>query len=100
DLAVREDMLVLPPRGLRRGFADLINAYNSQRVGAGTVALGIAQGAFEKAVAFAKERKQFGRPIAEFQGLQWMLADMAGAAPAARRLSHPACLRPAYLPAP
>jgi hypothetical protein len=36
-------MLVLPPRGLRRGFADLIDAYNSQRVGAGTVALGLAR---------------------------------------------------------
>ena len=92
DLAVHEDMLVLPPRGLRRGFADLINAYNSQRVGAGTVALGIAQGAFEKAVAFVKERKQFGRPIAEFQGLQWMLADMAIALNAARLSLHQAAL--------
>ena len=92
DLAVHEDMLVLPPRGLRRGFADLINAYNSQRVGAGTVALGIAQGAFEKAVAFVKERKQFGRPIAEFQGLQWMLADMAIALNAARLSLHQASL--------
>jgi alkylation response protein AidB-like acyl-CoA dehydrogenase len=91
-LAVHEDMLVLPPRGLRRGFADLINAYNSQRVGAGTVALGIAQGAFEKAVAFAKQRKQFGRPIAEFQGLQWMLADMAIALNAARLSLHQAAL--------
>ena len=92
DLAVHEDMLVLPPRGLRRGFADLINAYNSQRVGAGTVALGIAQGAFEKAVAFVKEREQFGRPIAEFQGLQWMLADMAIALNAARLSLHQASL--------
>jgi alkylation response protein AidB-like acyl-CoA dehydrogenase len=92
DLAVHEDMLVLPPRGLRRGFADLMNAYNSQRVGAGTVALGIAQGAFEKAVAFVKERKQFGRPIAEFQGLQWMLADMAIALNAARLSLHQAAL--------
>ena len=54
-----------------------MQAYNAQRVGAGTVALGIAQGAFEEAVAYAKRREQFGRPIAEFQGLQWMLADMA-----------------------
>jgi hypothetical protein len=68
NLEIPDDMLVLPPRGLRRGFADLIDAYNSQRVGAGTVALGLAQGAFEKAMAFVKERKQFGRPIAEFQG--------------------------------
>jgi alkylation response protein AidB-like acyl-CoA dehydrogenase len=92
DLAIQDDMLVLPPRGLRRGFADLINAYNSQRVGAGTVALGIAQGAFEKAVAFVKERRQFGRPIAEFQGLQWMLADMAVALNAARLSLHQAAV--------
>ncbi|MGJ4931542.1 3-sulfinopropanoyl-CoA desulfinase [Bradyrhizobium sp. HKCCYLS2038] len=89
-LEVREDMLVLPPRGLRGGFADLINAYNSQRVGAGTVALGIAQGAFEKAVTFVKEREQFGRPLAEFQGLQWIVADMAVALNAARLSLHQA----------
>jgi 3-sulfinopropanoyl-CoA desulfinase len=92
DLEVKEEMLVLPPRGLRRGFADLINAYNSQRVGAGTVALGIAQGAFEKALSFAKEREQFGRPIAEFQGLQWMLADMSVSLNSARLSLHQAAL--------
>ncbi|SHG79083.1 3-sulfinopropanoyl-CoA desulfinase [Bradyrhizobium erythrophlei] len=92
DLEVKEEMLVLPPRGLQRGFADLINAYNSQRVGAGTVALGIAQGAFEKALSFAKEREQFGRPIAEFQGLQWMLADMSVSLNAARLSLHQAAL--------
>lgn len=91
-LEIRDDMLVLPPRGLRRGFADLIDAYNSQRVGAGTVALGIAQGAFEKSLAFVKEREQFGRPIAEFQGLQWMVADMAVAVNAARLSLHQAAL--------
>jgi 3-sulfinopropanoyl-CoA desulfinase len=92
DLEVKDDMLVLPPRGLRRGFADLINAYNSQRVGAGTVALGIAQGAFERSLKFVKEREQFGRPIAEFQGLQWMVADMAVGLNAARLSLHQAAL--------
>jgi alkylation response protein AidB-like acyl-CoA dehydrogenase len=76
NLEVPEAMLLLPPSGLRRGFADLMNAYNSQRVGAGTVAMGIAAGALEHALVWAKERAQFGRPIGEFQGLQWMLADM------------------------
>ena len=76
-MEVSEDALVMPPRGLRKGFADLMDAYNSQRVGAGTMALGIAQGAYEHALAYVKEREQFGRPIYEFQGLQWMLADMA-----------------------
>ena len=77
DLFVPESMALIPPEGIKRGFAGLMNAYNSQRVGAGTVALGIAEGAYENALAYAGEREQFGRPIAEFQGLQWMLADMS-----------------------
>lgn len=88
DLAVPATALVVPPKGLRKGFAGLMNAYNAQRVGAGTVALGIAQAAFEEAVAHVKERRQFGRPIAEFQGLQWMLADMSVQLDAARLMLH------------
>lgn len=86
DLALPIDRLLLPPDGLKRGFAGLMNAYNAQRVGAGTVALGLAEGAYRRALAFAKEREQFGRPIAEFQGLQWMLADMSVQLEAARAL--------------
>ncbi len=88
DLHVGADMVLLPPSGFRRGFADLMNAYNAQRVGAGTVALGIATGAYEQALAFTKQREQFGRPIAEFQGLQWMLADMSTRLEAARSLTY------------
>ena len=88
DLEVHESMAVIPPQGIRRGFAGLMTAYNSQRVGAGTVALGIAQGAYEKALAYAQEREQFGRPIAEFQGLQWMLVDMSVQLEAARSLIY------------
>ena len=84
DLEVSDDMIVIPPEGLRRGFASLMNAYNGQRVGAATVALGIAQGAYELALDYSRTREQFGRPICEFQGLQWMLADMATALDAAR----------------
>lgn len=86
DLKVHKSMLVALPGGLKRGFAALMNAYNAQRVGAGTVALGIAQGAFEEGTAYLKSRHQFGRPIAEFQGLQWMLADMSTQLEAARLL--------------
>ena len=84
DLLVHKSMMVVPPGGLKKGFAALMNAYNAQRVGAGTVALGIAQGAFEEGVAYLKQRQQFGRPIAEFQGLQWMAADMSVQLEAAR----------------
>ncbi len=87
-LKVHEAMLLKPMGDLRKGFAALMNAYNAQRVGAGTVALGIAQGAFEEAVEYTKQRRQFGRPIAEFQGLQWMIADMSIALDAARLLIH------------
>ncbi len=76
DMVIHEDMMVVPPSGIRRGFAGLMNAYNSQRVGAATVALGIAEGAYAHALDYAQSREQFGRPICEFQGLQWMLADM------------------------
>ncbi|CAE6959137.1 3-sulfinopropanoyl-CoA desulfinase [Paraburkholderia domus] len=100
DLEVAGDMVLVPPSGVRRGFADLINAYNSQRVGAATVALGIAQGAFDQAARFVKERHQFGRPIAEFQGLQWMLADMAVQLNAARLGIHQAAKSAAPFPDP
>jgi alkylation response protein AidB-like acyl-CoA dehydrogenase len=90
NLEVPASMAVLPPSGLRRGFADLMNAYNSQRVGAGTVAIGVAAGALELALDFAKEREQFGRPIGEFQGLQWMLADMQTQLTASRLILYQA----------
>lgn len=86
DLEISEEMAVIPPEGLKRGFASLMNAYNGQRVGAGTVAMGIAAGAYELALEFSRERNQFGRPICEFQGLQWMLVDMHTQIEAARLL--------------
>lgn len=90
DLAVDETMALVPPSGFRHGFADLMNAYNSQRVGAGTIAMGVAAGALEKAKAYLLDRQQFGRPLAEFQGLQWMIADMETQVHAARLMLHDA----------
>jgi alkylation response protein AidB-like acyl-CoA dehydrogenase len=84
NLRLSADRLITPPDGLKRGFAGLMNAYNAQRVGAATVALGLARGAFELARDYLGARHQFGRPIAEFQGLQWMIADMATRIDAAR----------------
>ena len=84
NLEIPDDMVVVPPQGLKRGFAGLMNAYNAQRIGAATVSLGIAQGAFDLALEYAKSREQFGRPICEFQGLQWILVDMSTALEAAR----------------
>ncbi len=90
DLEVTEDFVLKPPSGFRRGFADLMTAYNSQRVGAGTIAMGVAAGAVEHAKRYLKERHQFGRPLAEFQGLQWMLADMDAGVHASRLMLHEA----------
>lgn len=76
DLWLPEERMIRLPGGPGAGFATLMTAYNSQRVGAGTVALGLAQGAFDAALDYSQRREQFGRPICEFQGLQWSLADM------------------------
>ena len=65
--------LVVPPGG----FGKLMAAYNGQRVGAAAVSLGIGRGALDVAVAYARARRQFGRPIGEFQAIQLLLADMA-----------------------
>ncbi|RMF87720.1 MAG: acyl-CoA dehydrogenase [Nitrospinota bacterium] len=80
----RENLIVEPGEGFKR----LMQAYNGQRCGAAAVALGIAQGAFDLAVRYTQERRQFGRELADFQGIQWMLADMAIALEAGRLLLY------------
>ena len=90
DVAIDAALVLKPPSGFQRGFADLMTAYNSQRVGAGTVALGLGAGALDHAKRYLLSRHQFGRPIAEFQGLQWMLADMDVAVHASRLMLHEA----------
>ncbi len=70
-----------------RGFKVAMEALDSGRIGIASQAVGIARAAFEKALAHAKERKQFGRPIHEFQAIQWKLADMATKIEAAHLLT-------------
>ena len=86
ELEVPDGMVLRAPGGFKRGFGKLMDAYNGQRVGAATAALGIAAGAYDHALAFVQQRRQFGRPIAEFQGLGWMLADMSIKLEASRAL--------------
>ena len=76
DLEVPQEMVLIPPEGLRHGFAGLMNAYNGQRVGAGTVALGIATGAYELALEYSQQREQFGRLIGSFQAVKHMCAEV------------------------
>ena len=68
------------------GFAFAMNTLNGGRIGIASQALGIASGAYELAVKYAKERKAFGKPIAEHQGIQFKLAEMATQIDAARLL--------------
>lgn len=90
NLEIDEAFMIRPPSGFKRGFADLMTAYNSQRVGAGTIAMGVAAGALDHAKRYLRERHQFGRPLQEFQGLQWMLADMDASVHASRLMLHEA----------
>lgn len=92
DMFVPDAMVIRPPGGFRHGFGALMSAYNGQRVGAATVAHGLAVGACERAVDYARKREQFGRPIAEFQGIQWMIADMTTGLSAAQALIYMAAL--------
>ena len=70
------------------GFVNALKTLDGGRISIGALGVGIAQGAFEESVAYAKERQQFGRPIADFQGIQWKLADMAMRTEAARMLVY------------
>jgi alkylation response protein AidB-like acyl-CoA dehydrogenase len=69
-----------------QGFTIALAALESGRLGIAACSTGLAQAALEAAVAFARERRQFGKPIVEFEGIQFMLADMATQIEAARRL--------------
>ena len=72
--------------GEGNGFSLALAALDSGRLGIAACATGVAQAALDAAVGWARERRQFGRPIADFQGLSFMLADMATAVEAARAL--------------
>ncbi|MCU1588271.1 MAG: fadE25 [Frankiales bacterium] len=73
------------------GFKTALKTLDHTRSMIGAQAVGIAQGALDQAIAYVKERRQFGKPVAEFQGVQFMLADMAMKVAAARELVYVAC---------
>ena len=84
------DDALLGPEG--RGFQIMMSALDKGRVGIAALAVGIAQAGLEAALDYAMTRKQFGQRIADFQGLQWMLADMVKEITAARLLVHHAAV--------
>lgn len=73
-----------------KGFSIIMKTLDLTRIPVAAQALGIAQGALDYAISYTKERVQFGRPIFSFQGLQWMMADMATQIEAARQLTYKA----------
>jgi alkylation response protein AidB-like acyl-CoA dehydrogenase len=75
------------------GFKTALRTLDHTRVTIAAQALGIAQGALDQATSYAKERKQFGKAIAEFQGIQFLLADMAMKLEAARQLTYAAAAK-------
>jgi len=70
------------------GFIDALVVLDGGRISIAAMALGMAQGAFEAALAYSQQRRQFGRTISAFQGIQFKLADMATEIDAARLLTH------------
>ena len=72
---------------LGEGFVDSMRVLDGGRISIAALSLGIAQGAFDAAVQYTKQRKQFGKTISEFQGIQWKIADMATQLDAAKLLT-------------
>jgi alkylation response protein AidB-like acyl-CoA dehydrogenase len=88
--SVPEDQL-LGPEG--HGFVDAMQVLDAGRIGIAALAVGLAQGAYEAALRYAKERRAFGKTISQFQAIQWKLADNATRIEAARLLTY----RAAYM---
>ncbi len=78
-------------------FAKLIRAFNSERCLSSMWSVSMALCALDQALEYAQQRKQFGRKIAEFQGIQWMLAEMAMKIEAARLLTYQATMNPSRM---
>jgi hypothetical protein len=76
-----------------KGFVNTMQVLDAGRIGIAALSVGLAQGAYEAALNYAKERRSFGKPIASFQAIQWKLADAATKIEAARLLTY----RAAYL---
>lgn len=95
--ALQFDDVELPPDALlgaeNRGFHIMMSVLDKGRVGIAALATGIAQAGLEAALEYAQARQQFGKPIIDNQGLQWMLADMAKDIQAARLLVRDAAVR-------
>jgi len=91
NVKVPSENLLVPAGG--RGFKEIMAEFNGERCGNAAFCVGFAQGAYERALQYCKERVQFGRPIAELQGIRWTLAEMATQIQAARLLIYDAATK-------
>jgi alkylation response protein AidB-like acyl-CoA dehydrogenase len=80
---------ILVPEG---GFRKIMSAFNGQRCLNAAISVGIAQGAFDAAVDYVQVRKPYGHPVSDFQGIRWMISDMAAQIEAARLLTYRAAM--------
>ena len=88
NVKIPEENLLVPAGS--KGFREIMTEFNGERCGNSSFCIGFAQGAYERALQYCKERVQFGKPISEFQGIQWTLAEMAIQIQAARLLVYDA----------
>lgn len=90
DVKVPVENLLVPAG---KGFKEMMIEFNSERCGNASLCIGMAQGAYERALQYSRDRVQFGRPIAELQGIRWTLAEMAIQIQAARLLVYDAAFK-------
>jgi alkylation response protein AidB-like acyl-CoA dehydrogenase len=92
--ALHFDDMRVPAKNLlgreNEGFKDVLAILSAARIGMAAMAVGIAQGALDEALAYAKRRRQFGKPILDYEAIQWMVADMATEIDACRLMAHKA----------
>ncbi len=86
DLYIPDENVIGGEAGIGMGFIGTMKTLDAGRIAIGSLALGLAQGAYDASLAYAKERKQFGKPIGANQAIQWKLADMATQIDASRLL--------------
>ncbi len=88
----KEDVIMVGDPNSTKSFKVLMSSFGPERVGNAAMCLGIAQGALDTAQAHSEERHQFGRPICEFQGIQWKIADMVTQIHASRLMIYRAAM--------
>ncbi len=91
NVKVPEENILIPAGS--HGFREIMEEFNGERCGNSAFCIGFAQGAYERTLGYCQQRIQFGRPISEFQGINWTLAEMAIRIQAARLLVYDAVVK-------